>query len=354
MTQDTTALLTVVVPAYKVQNYLRKCLDSLRFQTVCCHRVVVVDDGSKDATGEIGKEYAEKYPDMFAYVYQENAGQGAARNIGMKYANTQYLCFLDSDDWLLPRTVERVVNALLAEQEEPDIVFMTPEIFNMSTNLYEPWRDNERLMRIFGGQTVICPSENPEMYGLEMSICRCVWRSSFLKEHTFAFPEGIKWEDVFPHFYLFHWARRCILVCNAGFCYRINSGTQTTSLVSNARLDIVPVFASTLAYAVENGWGDAEIAYIIDTMLEFSRWSLVASTPSIQKKLAKQLHILYGAVPKCYYRVYQKELRPGWKNRFLWILLRMPVLYRLFSDSHRLERGKRIFQQLKALRRRRA
>lgn len=348
--EDKTAVLTVIIPAYNVEKYLQKCLESLLHQSIIRHKVVIVDDGSKDRTGDIGKEYADKYPDMITYIYQKNAGQGAARNVGMKYVTTQYTCFLDSDDWLLPRTVENIVNSLNHELEDPDIIFMTPKVYNMATNRYEDWRDNEQLFKIFEGFTVTCPSEKPEMYALEASVCRCVWRSDFLIKHEFSFPEGIKWEDVFPHFYLFHWARRCILVRDAGFCYRINSGNQTTSLVSAARLDIITVFASTLAHAMEHSWSDIEIAYIINMMIQFSQWSLIASTSSIQKRLVKPLHLLYKAIPKHYYRVYQKELRPGRKKYLFWSILRTPVVYCILSDYHIVENGKRIIQKLNVLR----
>lgn len=347
--EDGTAVLTVVVPAYNVEKYIEKCLESLLLQSVIAHKVIVVDDGSKDMTGGIAKKYASKYPDLITYLYQENAGLGAARNVGMKYVNTPYTCFLDSDDWLLPRTVERIMDALHRELEEPDIIFMTPKVYNMATKRYEDWNDNQQLFGIFEGLTVTCPSEKPEMYALEASVCRCVWRSEFLKEYDFSFPEGIKWEDVFPHFYLFHWARRCILVRDAGFCYRINSGNQITSLVSDARLDIITVFASTLAYAMEHNWSDIEIAYIINMMIQFSQWSLVASTSAVQRRMVKSLHFLYRAVPKYYYQVYQKELRPGRKRYLLWRLLRTPVLYHLLSDYHLVENGQRIIKKMRLL-----
>lgn len=72
-------MLTVVVPAYNVEKYLEECLDSLLNQTEMDHKIIIINDGSKDLTGEIAKWYAEKYKDLIFYVEQENQGLGATR-----------------------------------------------------------------------------------------------------------------------------------------------------------------------------------------------------------------------------------------------------------------------------------
>ena len=90
-------LLTVVVPVYNVEKFLGNCLDSLLNQTVADHKIIVVNDGSKDTSGEIAKAYAEKYPEMIHYIEQTNKGLGAARNTGLALAETEYVAFLDSE-----------------------------------------------------------------------------------------------------------------------------------------------------------------------------------------------------------------------------------------------------------------
>ena len=98
--------LTVVVPVYNVEKYLEDCLDSLLSQTVTDHKIIVVNDGSKDSSGEIAKEYAEKHPEMIQYVEQKNQGLGAARNTGLALVETEYVAFLDSDDIWHPEKLE--------------------------------------------------------------------------------------------------------------------------------------------------------------------------------------------------------------------------------------------------------
>ena len=99
-------LLTVIVPAYNVEKYLRECLDSLLKQTEQDHYVLIIDDGSTDGTPDICDEYVENYPTIFHCIHKKNEGLGAARNTGMENVKTPYFTFLDSDDWWNLQTIE--------------------------------------------------------------------------------------------------------------------------------------------------------------------------------------------------------------------------------------------------------
>lgn len=344
--------LTIIVPVYNVESYLGECIDSLLHQTMIAHKVILVDDGSKDKSGEIAKAYAARYPEMIQYVYQENHGLGSARNQGLKRVDTPYVTFLDSDDWMQPRTVENVFAALQKEREEPDIAFMTPVVYDATTGLYQPWADTSRLEQLFSMNRVLAPKDKPEMYALEASVCRCVFNTGFLRKVNFSFPEGTLWEDVFPHFYLFHWARRCISVCDAGFCYRINTANQITLRIDKRRLDIVKVYSGTLKYALENDWSDQEIAYILNMMQLFVDWSVSVSTISVRKELVYALHELYKCIPKSYYKAYLNVCTPSRHERLIWKLVQSPILHHIYANYFLMEEAKRAFRKLKKLMRR--
>ena len=89
--------ISIVIPAYNVENYIEQCLLSVIKQTYKTLEIIVVDDGSKDKTGEIADKYA-KMDDRIIVVHQNNGGLPNARNTGMKYAHGEYVMFLDSDD----------------------------------------------------------------------------------------------------------------------------------------------------------------------------------------------------------------------------------------------------------------
>ena len=96
-------LLTIVVPVYKVEPYINKCLDSLILDDKNLMNqleVIVVNDGTPDRSAEMSREYVKRFPNTFRQIDKENGGHGSAWNRGLKEATGKYLRFLDSDDWL--------------------------------------------------------------------------------------------------------------------------------------------------------------------------------------------------------------------------------------------------------------
>lgn len=92
-------ILTVVIPVYNTEQYLRKCFDSLIVNAIDKIEVVVVIDGSPDRSIDIAKQYRDKYPQTFTIINKENGGHGSCCNVGLKVAKGKYIRFLDSDDW---------------------------------------------------------------------------------------------------------------------------------------------------------------------------------------------------------------------------------------------------------------
>lgn len=91
--------ITVIVPVYNVENYIERCVSSLREQTLSDIEIILVDDGSTDNSPQMIDEYA-KEDDRIRIIHKANAGQGLARNDGMDIAQGEYVCFLDSDDYV--------------------------------------------------------------------------------------------------------------------------------------------------------------------------------------------------------------------------------------------------------------
>ena len=104
-------LLSVGIPCYNSMAYMDKAIDSV---LVCRDdvEIIIVNDGSKDETDRIGKEYAEKYPDCVKYVYQENGGHGQAVNTGLANATGRQYKVLDSDDWFDSESLKKVIAQL--------------------------------------------------------------------------------------------------------------------------------------------------------------------------------------------------------------------------------------------------
>ncbi len=109
--REETPLISVIVPVYQVQAYLRECLDSLLQQTYENLEVILVDDGSTDGSGEICDEY-ERNDVRVQVIHQKNSGPSAARNTGLNCANGEYIAFVDGDDAVLSVYIERLYQIL--------------------------------------------------------------------------------------------------------------------------------------------------------------------------------------------------------------------------------------------------
>lgn len=113
-------MFSVIVPVYNVEKFLVKCLDSVVNQTYRNLEIILIDDGSPDNSPAICDEYAAR-DGRVRVIHQKNAGQAAARNVGISIAKGDYITFVDSDDWIEPDTLEKAVG-IIQRNEAVDIV----------------------------------------------------------------------------------------------------------------------------------------------------------------------------------------------------------------------------------------
>lgn len=228
----TQPLISVVVPVYNVEKYLRECLDSILAQTYQNIEVILVDDGSKDSSGVICDEYAQRH-ENFRVVHKENAGLGMARNTGLEYVNGEYVTFLDSDDWLEPDMIQQLYNGIVSQN-----VDVCKAGFRRVTNekevLFErSYQDEyypgeyarlELLPRMIGSS----PSQHDS---IEMCVCAVLYKVSHIKQHALRFPserELISEDLVFNIDYM-QFADGACTISYSGYNYRMNLGSLTTS-----------------------------------------------------------------------------------------------------------------------------
>ena len=114
-------ILSVAIPSYNSQDYMRKCIESL-LPGGDDIEIIIVNDGSKDRTGEIAEEYVSRYPGIVKAVHQENGGHGEAVNTGLKNATGLYFKVVDSDDWVDERTLPKIIATLKKLVAGPDTV----------------------------------------------------------------------------------------------------------------------------------------------------------------------------------------------------------------------------------------
>lgn len=111
--------ISIIVPVYKVEPYLHRCLDSIVDQSFTEWECILIDDGSPDNSGSICDEYTAK-DNRIRVIHQKNAGVSAARNTGLDSAKGEWICFVDSDDWIEKEYLAVMINA--AKQNECDLI----------------------------------------------------------------------------------------------------------------------------------------------------------------------------------------------------------------------------------------
>lgn len=111
------AEVSIIVPVYQVENYLHKCVDSILAQTFTDFELILVDDGSKDRSGQICDEYAEM-DERVKVIHKENSGPSDTRNRGIEQAAGNYFMFVDSDDYIAPTMVECLYQSILKENAD--------------------------------------------------------------------------------------------------------------------------------------------------------------------------------------------------------------------------------------------
>lgn len=112
-------LFSIIVPVYNVERYIVICIESILCQTMVDFELLLVDDGSTDHSGNICEEYASK-DNRIKVLHQNNSGVSCARNLGLEKAKGQYICFVDSDDWIEPNYLD-VISKQMADY---DILFV--------------------------------------------------------------------------------------------------------------------------------------------------------------------------------------------------------------------------------------
>lgn len=179
-------LISVIVPVYNVEKYLRKCLDSICGQTYRNLEILCVNDGSTDGSAAILEEYAAKDARIKVFT-QANAGQGAARNLALDNAHGTWITGVDSDDYLEPDAYEYAVTGI---QEEVDIVCFGTHI-HAHNHTPEP-----RLEALF--EYPLTGSHKPDISGVVYTndvFWNKLWRKSLIDRLSLRFPEGLWYED---------------------------------------------------------------------------------------------------------------------------------------------------------------
>ncbi|MEU8762815.1 CDP-glycerol glycerophosphotransferase family protein [Streptomyces sp. NPDC048659] len=241
-------LFSIVVPTYKVQAFLRDCLDSVLEQSFRDYELLVVNDCSPDGCGEIIDEYAKADPRVVAMHLEQNVGLGRARNAGMARAKGKYLLFLDSDDTMLPGSLQAIARRI-AETDDPDLV-----VFDYSRTHWDGRiTPNSRadVLAKAAKKGVFSLSDEPELLNLLQVAWNKAYRRDFLDQWGFQYPSGY-YEDT-PWTYPVMIAAETISVLDR-VCVYYRQRRQGSILHSTSRkhFDVFDQYDLVFAFLADN------------------------------------------------------------------------------------------------------
>ncbi len=239
--------ISIVVPVYNVENYLSRCLNSLLNQTLKDIDIICVNDGSTDGSVEILKDFANK-DSRIKIINKENGGLSSARNYGMKYVTTDYVGFVDSDDWVEPDTYELALAAM--EKNNVDFVSWGAKIVvenidedNIGVVLAKDYHNIKNVGYKEINDSILCRTT--------VTVWNKLFKTKIIKDNNLTFPNGLIYED--NEFFL-----KYAIYCKSAYYidkYLYNYLQRSNSIIgnmctkkSNKALDYIKIYENIYKY----------------------------------------------------------------------------------------------------------
>jgi glycosyltransferase involved in cell wall biosynthesis len=230
--------ISVIVPVYRVEEYLDRCVRSITGQTYTELEILLIDDGSPDRCPEMCDTWARKDP-RIRVIHKENGGLSDARNAGLAAASGTYIAFVDSDDWIGPEMLERLLFSM--EKEKSDIA---------ACAVMKVWDDGREELFTVRANTVLDRLEAQRALLYETLLKQPVWYKLYKREKISGIPfkTGKYHEDVYWSYQALGAAERVSLTGYTGYFYTQRAQSIMGKAYSLDRLDVLGALEERYAY----------------------------------------------------------------------------------------------------------
>lgn len=286
--------LSLIVPVYNTQDYLKECLDSLMAQTWRDVEIICVDDGSTDDSARILSEYG-RFDDRIHIIRQENKGLSAARNAGLRAASGDYVGFVDSDDVLERTACERLAMEILGK--EPDLI-----IFGAKTIPERALQEDRWLKSVLSPGDVMLRGDALREVMAQPGAWPFVWRNcirrGLLLSEGLLFDESVRYgEDTLFQLCLLPACQRISMISDRLYAYRKG---RPGSLMERLKQGVdkrasfhVPLVEKAALYWAQKGWMAAWGDVFLGWSLEFAAYDVTLAQPSERADYARRLMNLW-------------------------------------------------------------
>lgn len=234
-------LISIIVPIYKVEDYLEKCIESILAQSITNFELILIDDGSPDECGKICDSYASK-DNRIKVVHKQNEGLSAARNSGLDIAEGDYVGFVDSDDWIHEKMYEILLTLLIdnnADIAQCEFIRTFDEeetTDNSQNNTIETFNNIESLKNIYNKKAISTVVSWNKLYKRELF-------------EYIRFPKGKIHEDEFTTHKLLYKSKKLVYTNKVLYFYRQTPNSIMNSKFNKKRLDILDAMQERLEFA---------------------------------------------------------------------------------------------------------
>lgn len=278
-------LITVIVPIYKVEEYLDRCIESIINQTYENLEVILVDDGSPDNCPKMCDEWAKK-DKRIKVIHKENGGLSDARNRGIENANGKYISFIDSDDWIENNMISTLYKFLVETSSDISTCkLISRKEFIKSENKveeksnYKEFSRNEYLLKYFkiGSQETVYYA------------CNKLFKSKLLSNNQF--PVGLTSEDVLGTYKAILKADKIVEVDANLYNYFVNSNGITNSKFSIKDFDLIKIWDEVINIATKEDPDNLKYAILNRQRIDYTllmRMAIKVKHTTIEEKYSKQ------------------------------------------------------------------
>ena len=235
-------LISIIIPVYKVEKYLEKCIESVLKQTYTNLQIILVDDGSPDNCGKICDEYAKK-DSRIEVIHKANGGLSDARNVGISKAKGRYIGFVDSDDYIKEDMYEILLN--LIKKYDADVSIC---------NLYDVIDGNECIRNKENGIREYSRIDILKEILLDKNIQSYAWNKLYKKElfDEIKYPIRKKYEDIGTTFYVFEKCNKIVVTSEPEYYYLKRSDSLVNNVTESTILDYTEIIIQRYLYIKQN------------------------------------------------------------------------------------------------------
>lgn len=276
-------LVTVVIPVYKVEKYIDKCIESILNQTYSNLEIILVDDGSPDNCGKICDNYIEKDV-RIKVVHKENGGLSDARNAGIDIANGKYITFVDSDDYIDSEYVELLYKTIKKDKSDMAIsshkvIYENGTILKKATEEESILKPKEVLKRILYDD------------GIDLSAWAKLYKIELFEE--IRYPKGRLFEDAATTYKLVDKCKKISIISKSTYNYIIRRNSITNVNFSEKKMDLIISTEEMCSY-IKKKYPDLEMA--ANRRLMYAYLSTLTQLIKSNKKNEKVEKKLYGYI----------------------------------------------------------